>query len=169
MKKCLFLLAIGIIAVSLLICMSGCPEPDDGIIPTPPPPAETPEPDKFIIEEVENGGNLDFGTVLWEGSPLHNEPDVHEEYVQQSITIKNTGTDPCMIPEITFDPQDGDYSSITSFPRAIMPGSSRQVIIEFRPVSNGNKTATLSLSLIVCFTGQAIHRQPGRKGKQGDT
>jgi hypothetical protein len=66
-------------------------------------------------------------------------------FVDETLTINNSGFAMLLISNIIVSPSDFLAPDVTSYPLAVAPGSSIEVVIRFRPGSIGFKTGTVTI------------------------
>jgi hypothetical protein len=69
-----------------------------------------------------------------------------DSFIDDVLTINNSGFAELLISNIVITPA-GDFSApkVTSYPLAVSPGASIDIVIRFKPVSSGPKTATVTI------------------------
>ncbi|MDR3451887.1 MAG: choice-of-anchor D domain-containing protein [Rhodoferax sp.] len=104
-------------------------------------------PAPIIVTAIAHAGN--FGNVC-----LHS-------FADEILTINNTGFSLLLVTDITSSSPDFQTPAVASYPLAIEPGGSMDVVIRFRPSSLGAHAATLTI-----FSNDLLgHRLVGRPHK----
>jgi hypothetical protein len=88
-------------------------------------------PAPMIETAIVSGG--DFGNVCV------------SSFADQILTINNSGFSELLISNITAAPADFEAPSVASYPLAVSPGSSIDVVIRFKPQSAGVKLGTITI------------------------
>ncbi|MBN1699842.1 MAG: hypothetical protein JW881_20190 [Spirochaetales bacterium] len=142
MEKNVVTIIIGIIAVTGFTWFNSCEDID---FPNKPKEDPSPPPSRDLVVDIEKGGTLDFGTVLWEGTRLHDESDVSEVVSRHSITITNQDKDPLIISEVAIEQPEINFTVTTSLPLTVLPETDTAITFDFKPADNGIKSAVVSI------------------------